>query len=179
MFEYFQKEVHGDVISNRSGQGMVHMKMQIPVNLQHSLHPHWKLLTSPQRWTWTPPSQKREPMQQPPNFNFLSGPMTYQRNLLVTLAYLMVQSMVLGIPEGQQDNASETYPFWAWEPQGWQGVVVWLINYAYYNHAHSRTFHIFLLLRHLCTRVTSFITLGVRCISGLFLCVRYCCDSVY
>ena len=53
----------------------------------------------------------------PAKLQFPVWPYDLPKKLLVTLVFLMVQSMVLGIPGGQQDNASETYPFRAWEPQ--------------------------------------------------------------
>ena len=59
-------------------QGMVRMKMQIPVNLQHSLHPHWKLLTSLRGGSGHRPVRRGN---QGSNFNFLFGPMTYQREV--------------------------------------------------------------------------------------------------
>eukprot|EP00731_Ephydatia_muelleri_P012738 Em0007g48a len=59
----------------------------------------------------------------PAKLQFPVRPYDLPKKLLVTLVFLMVQSMVLGIPGGQQDNASETYPFRAWEPQAGREVL--------------------------------------------------------
>ena len=123
MFEYFQKGVHGDVISNSSGQGMVQMMIPTLGNLQHP-HPHWKPLTSPQRIQTVRRGCKGcNPRTSDPFLISRSAKEIYSKP---------PHSNWHRVWSRESQKISEMsqvklMPYSVWEPQGWQGGVVVLV----------------------------------------------------